>query len=217
MNRLLTLLAVCICCISILGLKLRLDIYVHDKNEVITTMANKSNDTEVSLFGDVIGGPVGFWDYMSLEKPELKKKKQELIAKQQQQPQMKQFKTREDILNAIADQIKANLGRRYRTKTDDTNLLYLGLLQNYIINGKRRNQIVDALMPSYGNTTNTYGGMLKEYFKDGGKELDDVLENILNYIEPLIAKREGVIDPINYSEDIQKRLADFYNKVWKIY
>lgn len=216
MNRLLTLLAVCICCISIFGLKVRLDIYMHDKNEVITTMANKSNDTKVSLFGDVIGGPVGFWDYMTLEKPELKKKKQELIAKQQQ-PQMEQFKHREDILDAIADQIKANLGRRYRTKTDDTNLLYLGLLQNYLINGERRNQIIDALMPSYGNTTSTYGGMLKEYFKDGGKELDDVLENILNYIEPLIAKREGVIDPINYSEDIQKRLADFYNKVWKIY
>ena len=218
MNKLLTLLAVCICCISILGLKVRLDIYVHDKNEVITTMANKSNDTKVSLFGDVIGGPVGFWDYMTLEKPELRKKKQELIAKQQQQqPQMEQFKYREDILDAIADQIKANLGRRYRTKTDDTNLLYLGLLQNFIINGERRSQISEALMPSYGNTTNIYGGMLKEYFKDGGKELDDVLENILNYIEPLIAKREGVIDPINYPEDIQKRLADFYNKVWKIY
>lgn len=216
MNRLLTLLAVCICCISIFGLKVRLDIYVHDKNEVITTMANKSNDTKVSLFGDVIGGPVSFWDYMTLEKPELKKKKQELIAKQQQ-PQMEQFKHREDILDAIADQIKANLGRRYRTKIDDTNLLYLGLLQNYLINWERRNQIIDALMPSYGNTTSTYGDMLKEYFKDGGKELDDILENILNYIEPLIVKREGVIDPINYSEDIQKRLADFYNKVWKIY
>lgn len=215
MNRLLTLLAVCICCISIFGLKVRLDIYVHDKNEVITTMANKSNDTEVSLFGDVIGGPVGFWDYMFLEKPELRKKKQELIAKQQQ-PQMKQFKTREDILDAIADQIKANLGRRYRTKTDDTNLLYLGLLQNYLINGERRSQINEALRPSYNNAR-TYGDRLKEYFADGGKELDDVLEDILNYTEPLIAKREGVIDPINYPEDIQKRLADFYNKVWKIY
>lgn len=179
-------------------------------------MANKSNDTNVSLFGDVIGGPVGFWDYLTLEKPELRKKKQELIAKQQQ-PQMEQFKTREDILDAIADQIKANLGRRYRTKTDDTHLLYLGLLQNYLINGERRRQISEALRPSFGNTTNIYGDMLKEYFKNGGKELDDVLENILNYIEPLITKREGVIDPINYPEDIQKRLANFYNKVWKIY
>ena len=216
MNRLLTLLAVCICCISIFGLKVRLDIYVHDKNEVITTMANKANDTNVSLFGDVIGGPVGFWDYLTLEKPELRKKKQELIAKQQQ-PQMEQFKNREEILDAIADQIKANLGRNYRTKKDDTNLLYLGLLQNYLINGERRDQIIDALMPSYGNTTSTYGDMLKEYFKDGGKELDDVLEDILNYTESLIAKREGVIDPINYPGDIQKRLANFYNKVWKIY
>lgn len=152
MNRLLTLLAVCICCISIFGLKVRLDIYVHDKNEVITTMANKANDTNVSLFGDVIGGPVGFWDYLTLEKPELRKKKQELIAKQQQ-PQMEQFKNREEILDAIADQIKANLGRNYRTKIDDTNLLYLGLLQNYLINGERRSQINEALSPSYINLT----------------------------------------------------------------
>lgn len=215
MNRLLTLLAVCICCISIFGLKVRLDIYVHDKNEVITTMANKSNDTNVSLFGDVIGGPVGFWDYMFLKKSELRKKKQELIAKQQQ-PQMEQFKNREDILDAIADQIKANLGRRYRTKTDDTNLLYLGLLQNSMIHGTMKDPIINALRPKYNSASN-YGELLKEYFKDGGKELDDVLENILNYIEPLITKREGVIDPINYSEDIQKRLANFYNKVWKIY
>lgn len=215
MNRLLTLLAVCICCISIFGLKVRLDIYVHDKNEVITTMANKSNDTNVSLFGDVIGGPVGFWDYMTLEKPELRKKKQELLTKQQQ-PQMEQFKNREEILDAIADQIKANLGRNYRTKVDDKNLLYLGLLQNYLINGDRRSKINEALRPSYSNAR-TYGDRLKNYFKDGGKELDDVLEDILNYTEPLIAKREGVLDPINYPKDIQKRLADFYNKVWKIY
>lgn len=215
MNRLLTLLAVCICCISIFGLKVRLDIYVHDKNEVITTMANKSDDTNVSLFGDVIGGPISLWDYLDKRKSELRKMKQELIAKQQQ-PQMEQFKTREDILDAIADQIKANLGRRYRTKTDDTNLLYLGLLQNYLINGERRSQINEALRPSYNNAR-TYGDRLKKYFADGGKELDDVLEDILNYTEPLIAKREGVIDPINYPEDIQKRLADFYNKVWKIY
>lgn len=215
MNRLLTLLAVCICCISIFGLKVRLDIYVHDKNEVITTMANKSNDTNVSLFGDVIGGPVGFWDYIFLDKPELRKKKQELIAKQQQ-PQMEQFKNREEILDAIADQIKANLGRNYRTKIDDTNLFYLGQLQNYLINGERRYQINEALRPRYNNAR-TYGDRLKGYFKDGGKELDDVLEDILNYTEPLITKREGVIDPINYSGDIQKRLANFYNKVWKIY
>lgn len=222
MNRLLTLLAVCICCISIFGLKVRLDIYVHDKNEVITTMANKSNDTDISFFGDVIGGPVGFWDYFTLEEPELRKKKQELIIKQQQ-PHMEHFKDmepftyREEVLDAIADQIKANLGRNYRTKKDDTDLLYLGQLQNYLINGERRDQIIDALMPSYGNTTHTYGDMLKEYFKDGGKELDDVLEDILNYTEALIAKREGVIDPINYPGDISKRIANFYNKVWKIY
>lgn len=214
MNRLLTLLAVCICCISIFGLKLRLDIYVHDKNEVITTMANNSNKDEFVYDPS----KYDWWDIYVSGKAEADKLKAERAKQQAQQAQSQPelFKTREDTLDAIADQIKANLGRRYRTKKDDMDLLYLGLLQNSLIHGEIKIPFVNALRPRY-NSVNTYGDMIKAYFADGGKELDDVLENILNFMEPLIDKREGIIDPINYSEDIQKRLADFYNKVWRIY
>lgn len=145
------------------------------------------------------------------------KLKAERAKQQQAQQQLEQFKTREDVLNAIADQIKANLERRYRTKADDMDLFYLGMLQNSILHGDEiKGPIDDALMFRYGSA-GTYGDNLKAYFADGGKELDDVLENILIYIEPLIDKREGIIDPINYPEDIQERLANFYNKVWQIY
>lgn len=214
MNKLLTLITVCICCISILGLKLRLDIYVHDKNEVITTMANNSNEDKFVYDPS----KYDWWDIYVSGKAEADRLKTERAKQQAQQAQSQPelFKTREDTLDAIADQIKANLGRKYRTKKDDMDLLYLGLLQNSLIHGEIKIPFVNALRPRY-NSVDTYGDMIKAYFADGGKELDDVLENILNFMEPLIDKREGIIDPINYSEDIQKRLADFYNKIWRIY
>ena len=162
----------------------------------------------------------GLWSWLSwLNNPAPSRKRSERAKQQAQQvqPQLERFKTREDVLNAIADQIKINLERKYRTKADDMDLFYLGMLQNSILHGEEiKGRIGNALIPRYGSA-DTYGDALKAYFADGGKELDDVLENILNYIEPLIDKREGIIDPINFPEDIQKRLANFYNKVWQIY
>lgn len=209
MNKLLTLITVCICCISILGLKLRLDIYVHDKNEVITTMANNSNEDEFVYDPN----KYDWWDIYVSGKAEADRLKAE---RAMQQAQRERLKNREDILNAIADQIKANLERGYRTKADDMDLVYLGLLQNGLINRNIRQRLIDDLGPRYNESPNM-SGMFKPYFEDGGKNLDGILENILIFIEPLIVKREGVIDPINYPEDIQKRLADFYNKIWRIY
>lgn len=185
------------------------------KNEVITTMADKSNEDEFVYDPS----KYDWWDiYVSgkatADRLRAEKAKQQA---QQVQPQFDKFKTREDVLNAIADQIKINLGRKYRTKADGMDLFYLGMLQNSVLHGEEiKGRIGNALIPRY-DSADTYGDMLKAYFADGGKELDDVLENILNYIEPLIDKREGIIDPINFPEDIQKRLANFYNKVWQIY
>lgn len=184
------------------------------KNEVITTMEPKKNNVpgkteESSGFWD------GIWDWFNSPAPS--RKRSEIEAKAKQPAQLDKFKTREDVLNAIADQIKINLERKYRTKADDMDLFYLGMLQNNVLHGEEiKGRIGNALIPRYGSA-DTYGDALKAYFADGGKELDDVLENILNYIEPLIDKREGIIDPINFPEDIQKRLANFYNKVWQIY
>ena len=165
----------------------------------------------------------GLWSWLNSPAPSRKrldreaKTKQPAQQQQQQQAQLDKFKTREDVLNAIADQIKINLERKYRTKADGMDLFYLGMLQNSVLHGEEiKGRIGNALIPRY-DSADTYGDMLKAYFADGGKELDDVLENILNYIEPLIDKREGIIDPINYPEDIQKRLANFYNTVWQIY
>lgn len=178
-------------------------------------MANKSNEDEFVYDPS----KYDWWDiYVSgkamADRIRAEKAKQQ---SQQQQAQLDKFKTREDVLNAIADQIKINLERKYRTKADDMDLFYLGMLQNSVLHGEEiKGRIGNALIPRY-DSADTYGDMLKAYFADGGKELDDVLENILNYIEPLIDKREGIIDPINYPEPIQKRLANFYNKVWQIY
>ena len=176
MNKLLTLITVCICCISILGLKLRLDIYVHDKNEVITTMANKSNEDEFVYDPS----KYNWWDIYVSGKAEADRLKAERAKQQAQQaqPQLEWFKTREDVLNAIADQIKINLKHRYRTKADDMDLFYLGMLQNSVLHGEEiKGQIGNALIPRY-DSADTYGDMLKAYFADGGKELDDVLENM---------------------------------------
>lgn len=185
------------------------------KNEVITTMANKSNKDEFVYDPS----KYDWWDIYVSGKAEADRLRAEKAKQQaqQQQAQLDKFKTREDVLNAIADQIKINLNRKYRTKADDMDLFYLGMLQNNVLHGEEiKGRIGNALMPRYGSA-DTYGDALKAYFADGGKELDDVLENILNYIEPLIDKREGIIDPINFPEDIHKRLANFYNKVWQIY
>ena len=226
MNKLLTLLAVCICCISILGLKVRLDIYVHDKNEVITTMANKSNDTEVSLFGDVIGGPVGFWDYMLLEKPELRKKKQELKAeraKQQAQQDPNKFYTnKKDILNAINEQIRANKNIRFRNNSHNLSLFRLAQLQNEMLyGGNPRQKIIHDLELAIPQSADmSYTDMLKYYLNSDGINPDnvqDIISNILHYTHPFLKKYKGILDPKNFSEDITKRLQNFYRKVWQIH
>lgn len=195
MNKLLTLLVVCICCISILGLKVRLDIYVHDKNEVITTMANKSNDTEVSLFGDVIGGPVGFWDYMFLKKPELRKKKQELIAKQAQQAQQdpnKFYTSKKDILNAINEQIRANKNIRFRNNSHNLSLFRLAQLQNDILYGNPKQKIIHDLELAIPQSADmSYTDMLKYYLNSDGINHDnvqDIISNIFAIYSPFFKK-----------------------------
>lgn len=227
MNKLLTLITVCICCISILGLKLRLDIYVHDKNEVITTMANKSNDT-ISFFGDVIGGPVSLWDYLDKTKPELRKMKQELEAERAKQQQAQQqaidepingwYKNDLDTLNDTAEQIQANRKRKFRTKSDNLELFRLVQLQNDLINGDARQELTKIFRKKYDNGSRTYGDMLKAYFAEDGidlDEFDEILENILNYLAPLLIKKEGVLNPAYYPEDAD-RVLKFYKKVNQI-
>lgn len=228
MNKLLTLITVCICCISILGLKLRLDIYVHDKNEVITTMANKSNDTEVSLFGDVIGGPISLWDYLDKEKPELRKMKQELKAErakqqaqQTQQDPNKFYTNKKDILNAINEQIRANKNIRFRNNSHNLSLFRLAQLQNDIFYGKPKQKIIHDLELAIPQSADmSYTDMLKYYLNSDGINPDnvqDIISNILHYTYPFLKKHKGILDPKNFSEDITKRLQDFYRKVWQIH
>lgn len=224
MNKLLTLITVCICCISILGLKLRLDIYVHDKNEVITTMTNNSNEDKVSFFGDVIGGPIGLWDYLHKKKPELRKMKQELKAKQAQQAQQdpnKFYTSKKDILNAINEQIRANKNIRFRNNSHNLSLFRLAQLQNDILYGNPKQKIIHDLELAIPQSADmSYTDMLKYYLNSDGINHDnvqDIISNILQYTHPFLKKYKGVLDPKNFSEDITKRLQDFYRKVWQIH
>lgn len=224
MNKLLTLLAVCICCISIFGLKLRLDIYVHDKNEVITTMEPEKNivpgKTEESS---------GFWSWLNKPAPSRKRSEREAKAKQQAQqhpkvelePPIKRFKNQYDTLVAIAQEIVANKEIPYRTASDDLVLFRLGQLQNELKNGDARQDIARSLCKKYSrDVAPTYGDMLKLYFAEGGirsSSFNKLLANILNYITPLMVPTDGYLDPSDYSPDIQERLKKFYYKVNQIY
>lgn len=229
MNKLLTLLAVCICCISILGLKLRLDIYVHDKNEVITTMEPEKN---------IVPGKAeessGFWSFLykpapSLKRLERERAEREAKAKQQAQQQSKvepeppieRFNNQYDELVAIAQEMVANKEIPYRTASDDLVLFRLGQLQNDLKNGDTRQAIAKSLRKKYSKgVAPTYGDMLKLYFAEGGirsSSFNKLLGNILNYITPLIVPTDGYLDPSDYSTDIRERLKKLYSKVDQIY
>lgn len=224
MNKLLTLLAVCICCISIFGLKLRLDIYAHDKNEVITTMEPEKNivpgKTEESS---------GFWSWLYKPAPSRKRSEREAKAKQQAQqqpkvepePPIKRFNNQYDELVAIAQEMVANKEIPYRTTSDDLILFRLGQLQNDLKNGDTRQAIAKSLRKKYSrDVAPTYGDMLKLYFAEGGirsSNFNKLLANILNYITPLMVPIDGHLDPSDYSTDIQERLKKFYKKVDQIY
>lgn len=217
MNKLLTLLAVCICCISIFGLKLRLDIYAHDKNEVITTMEPEKNivpgKTEESS---------GFWSWLYKPAPSRKRSEREAKARQQAQEEpIKRFKNQYDELIAIAQEMVANKKIPYRTTSDDLILFRLGQLQNELKNGDTRQAIAASLRKKYSKAVaHTYGDMLKLSLAEGGirrNNFNKLLANILNYITPLIVPTDGYLDPSDYSTDIQERLKKLYNKVDQIY
>lgn len=218
MNKLLTLLAVCICCISILGLKLRLDIYVHGKNEVITTMEPEKNivpgKTEESS---------GFWSWLYKPAPSRRRSERERAEREAkaQQQSLKRFKNQYDELVAIAQEMVANKEIPYRTNSDDLVLFRLGQLQNDLKNGDIRQAIAKSLRKKYSRAVApTYGDMLKLYFAEGGirsNNFNKLLANILNYITPLIIPVDGHLDPSDYSTDIRERLKNFYNKVDQIY
>ena len=220
MNKLLTLILVCICCISIFGLKVRLDIYVHDKNEVIKTMANKSNDKEFSFWNDVIRGPISFSDWRHKRPSELIAMKQELEAKQALDPN-KFYISKKDALNAINEQIRANKNIRFRNNSHNISLLRLAQIQNDILYGNPRQGIIHDLELAFPqNADLPYTDLLKIYLNSDGinpDKVQDILVNILNYTQPLIQKIKGVSDPKYFSKDITKRLQDFYRKVYQIY
>lgn len=220
MNKLLTLITVCICCISILGLKLRLDIYVHDKNEVITTMTNNSNEDEFVYDPS----KYDWWDIYVSGKADVDRLKAERAKQQAQQAQQdpnKFYTNKKDILNAINEQIRANKNIRFRNNSHNLSLFRLAQLQNDILYGNPKQKIIHDLELAIPQSADmSYTDMLKYYLNSDGINHDnvqDIISNILQYTHPFLKKYKGVLDPKNFSEDITKRLQNFYRKVWQIH